>query len=132
MPLPEFPDDAQLVLDIIRRDVKRPRKLPRGEYGALPALGSCALRWDGCKCPMGLHPEASSECPDDVDGFLGIGSVYRQPPMKNIRRLAKAVAKFMTWFDSIPGTKENARLVVEFIWPKKAKAVSRTVAVRQE
>ena len=112
MTLPIFPIEAQPVLDIIRRDVKRPRRLPK----FYETQFSEVLRWetdDGANyCPMGMHPKASVESPLVPSEFCGYSNV-------NGDRLRCAVKHFYEWFDSIEPTKANARAVQDFIWPRK-------------
>jgi len=67
-----FPDLARRVVELLRRDVPRPAKLPRyvyvcGSDGGMPLY---ALRFretvDGFRedrCPLGLHPQARSVVP---------------------------------------------------------------------
>ena len=111
MTLPAFPPEAQPVLDIIRRDVKRPRQLP--QY--YETYFSTVLRWetpDGAHCcPMGLHPKAETESPILPSEFCGWRDLG----------LRRAVGFFYNWFDRIEPTKANARAVQNFIWPKDGK-----------
>jgi hypothetical protein len=127
--LPEFPSEAQQALDIIRRDVKRPRAMPKAEFALHEDRP--VLRWtfgDKCMCPMGLHPSATSDCPDSADGFVDMTYLEIKAEFsgdrkaaKRVRRLWRAVKEFGKWFDSIEPTKENAKLVMKFIWPPKRK-----------
>lgn len=116
MSLPNFPPEAQPVLDIIRRDVKRPRRLPV-PYEC-ERLDKFVLRWTqlpmGNCCPMGLHPNAECESPIIPQDFDSEAHGFTRPPRR-------AVTAFAKWFDSIEPTRENARAVVDFIWPRKSK-----------
>ena len=93
-----FPPAAQPVLDIIRRDVPRPKELPEGY-----ANGKL-LRWNNhSTCPMGLHPLSVSNTPLNSMSF---------PPLKN----DMAIREFWHFWDSL--TEADAAEAVDFIWGK--------------
>ena len=102
-----IPKAAMPVVNVLRRDVKRPRKLP--SYFVPPESLVRALRWrmklpsSGClACPMGLHPLATNSAPGSRASF---------PVASN-----RAVRKFGTWWDSIE--RDDRRAAVDAIWPR--------------
>ena len=100
-----IPELALPVVEILRRDVKRPRALPivdRGSTNTPPGFP----RWHFKdrripKCPMGLHPLALSPTPTNKKNFPVKGCATA-----NIRA-------FFRWWDDQTKPKE-AR---EAVWP---------------
>lgn len=95
----KFTRSAEPVLRAIRRNVKRPRKLPSLFEGV-------ALRWQGRfspRCPMGMLPGALSSSPSDP------GELPKQK-----FQLAQ-IRDFYEWFDR----QHDALAVMDFIWPRK-------------
>jgi hypothetical protein len=81
------------VVRVLRRDVKRPNKLPIGE----------AFHWFGYKCPMGLHPKSTYPAPLVSEFFAGGECSTR------------AVVAFAGWWDS----QTDAQAAVDAVWPRK-------------
>lgn len=98
MPLTRpIPKAAYPVLRVLRRDVKRPRSLPR-PYGA----SGNSLRFLTCICPMGLHPDAVTTSPIGKNTFpVGPGD--------------NAIATFGEWWDE----QTDARAATDAVWPRK-------------
>ena len=93
-----IPKAALPVVRVLRRDVKRPGRLPRiGQYDG--------LRWRGRYCPMGLHKDSDSVVPERAEAFAG-GSCEDD-----------AVEEFYLWWDSLPAS--DARAAVDAVWPKR-------------
>jgi len=63
MPLLPIPDDAMPVVEILRRDVPKPKDLPK------PTRNDCWLRFCNGYCPMGLHSEALTPAPMNNSEF---------------------------------------------------------------
>lgn len=97
MPLTRpIPEEAMAVVEILRRDVKRP-VLPMLIEGRL-------LRWPNkhagrrWTCPMGMHPEATASMPGDETGFPLCSGV--------------AVVSFAEWFDE----QTDAQATTDAVW----------------
>ena len=91
-----IPPEALAVVEILRRDVPRPKTLP------LPAYRGQQLRWENGCCAMGLAPNAVAHCPTSKYGF-GYAD-----------ELQDGVAtKFYIWFDE----QTDAQATVDAIWP---------------
>lgn len=84
-----IPVEAMPVVEILRRDVKRPRVLPTEDGGA--------MRWHG-RCPMGLCCEATAIAPYTEGSF----------PAEY-----EAIKAFAGWWDN----QKDAEAAVEEIWP---------------
>jgi len=95
-----IPVEAMPVVEVLRRDVPRPKELPKS-VGWL-AWPSC--RW-GEKCPMGLHPSAKRDYPLSSWGFGGMES-------------DENVTHFWRWWDSL--TEPQAHKAMDLIWPVQA------------
>jgi hypothetical protein len=96
-----LPPAAQPVVDILRRNVPRPKELPKPD-GGLPPF----LRWKGAlggRCPMGLL-EGAVATPTCSNEFCH-------------RAESAAVAVFAGWWDHLRA--EDAAEAVELIWPSK-------------
>jgi hypothetical protein len=98
-----IPAKARKVVEVLRRDVERPRRLPKLEGGR----NQQSLRWCNGdeKCPMGLHPDALLSLPY---------ASYHFPPIPDDM---DAVPGFASWWDSLT----NPRAAVDTIWPPKKK-----------
>ena len=97
-----IPKEAAEVVKIIRKDVKRPKELPKptcSENGE-----DTHLRFNRLVCPMGLHPNAITETPCTSDDF-GCDCITAE------------VAEFGEWWDE----QTNAKAAVEAVWPTKKK-----------
>ena len=99
-----FPAAAQPILDIIRRDVPRPKELPIPD-------AHLGLRWNSF-CPMGLTPKTNSECPSDMNSF-GYEDEFDQD---DDLRADVLVGSFAEWWDSIQ--EPDAQEAMDFIWGK--------------
>ncbi|KKN68467.1 hypothetical protein LCGC14_0451030 [marine sediment metagenome] len=95
-----IPPCAAKVLDCIRKNVKRPRRLPR-------LTGSNRLRWFKrtamvC-CPMGLLPGAISPQP------------WVKRHLKGWDLPGRGIKCFAIWWDE----QQDARAAVNAVWPKE-------------
>ena len=97
----KIPVAAMPVVEILRRDVKKPRALPRSGIQQMMQIVAC-LRWESGKCPMGLHSLSNSRCPFAAWEFAG-GACHND-----------AVHAFAEWWDLVPGDQANA--AVDAIW----------------
>lgn len=104
-----IPRAAMAVVRVLRRDVKRPKRLPKD------ATWTGKLRWRGWRgcpkavcCPMGLHSQSRCEAP-----MWGVSFAAGKCD-------DNAVYLFAMWWDSIPAS--DARAAVDAVWPKKRKA----------
>jgi hypothetical protein len=105
-----IPSAARPVVEIIRREVRRPRRLPK------PFAGKGCLRWwPGGFCPLGMIPRAINPTPVGAWGF--------KDPVLGVPVLGdEAIGAFWMWWDA----QTDARAAVEAVWPrKKAKARKR-------
>jgi hypothetical protein len=82
-----IPNEALPIVEILRRDVVRPRHLP--------TIINFALRWLDysrspvqSRCPLGLHKDSQKMCPWKIEQFAG-----------GICKDRKAFASFMAWWD---------------------------------
>lgn len=98
--LPTFPKSALQVLRIIRKEVEKPKKLPKYLRDD--------LRWRHESgrhiCPMGLHEDSESWCPTEDWEFAGG------------RCNEESIKFFADWWDDIIGS--DAQAAVDFIWKK--------------
>lgn len=95
----KIPEEAMPVVKILRRDVPRPKTMPRREGRWNPEL-----RWHG-RCPIGIHPAAKSKEP---------GSIWAWPvPGVTDRN----ILAFVDWWDQLKS--HQARAAVDLIWPPK-------------
>lgn len=86
-----IPIEALPVLEILRRDVKRP--------STLPTYTPDGLRWGQC-CPMGLCDLARVEEPYEAGDF----------PADE-----EAIQAFANWWDGLG----DAEFAIEAVWPKE-------------
>lgn len=104
-----IPAEAMPVVEILRRDVPRPRELPTSRtlaptndhlrwYG-----GRSPNRWTSRCCPMGLHPAAGLPTPRCDDEF----------PASSL-----AIFAFAEWWDSLEDA--DAVAAVEAVWGPEA------------
>ena len=106
-----IPSAALPVVRVLRRDVKRPKRLPtldviRGLHCNWSRL-RFSKRKDGRRCcPIGLHAAATAAAPSSVLEF---------PVVRYF-----AIRDFTNWWDSLPAS--DARAAVDAVWPKKRKA----------
>ena len=104
----KIPLDAKPIVEMLRRDVERPRSLP-----VFLDTGSRSLVWfiddgDGhvdCACPMGLHPKATNHMPTSWEHFFGWECESR------------AIRAFARWWDE----QTDRRAAVDAVWPRKSK-----------
>lgn len=106
-PMPPIPRAAMPVVRILRREVERPKELPRafpltGRIG-WANLASATVR----RCPMGLRHKSILPTPGDA---LDAGLPFH---------MDAAVEAFWTWWDSLKA--EHAGQAVDAIWPEKGK-----------
>jgi len=93
-----IPIEAMPVVEVLRRDVPRPKELP-----VLIEIGTGkALRWGVCICPMGLHKKSSSYTPTCPLDFTGDEC------------LNEAICAFYEWWDSL--TLADAPAAMDAIW----------------
>lgn len=105
-----IPAEAMPVVEILRLDVRRPRKLPL--IAAEHSLRWAKRRWYEAMfqeeptfyCPMGLHHMALSATPVDRRTF--------HPSVTD-----EAVRVFFRWWDNLK--QEDAAEAVEAIWPRR-------------
>ena len=102
-----IPEDAIPVVEILRKDVRRPSELPHIGKGCndMPVL-----RWKSTDrrtflgqecCPMGLHPEATDPCPYDDDSAFPASF--------------DEIEAFADWWDSLELS--DASEAMDAIWP---------------
>lgn len=112
--LKPIPEAAMPVVEILRRDVKRPTELP-ARY-CIARQGN--LRWNidwtaeenANYCPMGLHPKSTSSAPVAPIQFAGEELYDRNRPYTS------GVSEFATWWDNIDPW--DAQEAIYLIWPK--------------
>jgi len=88
-----IPEQAMPVVEILRKDVPKPDKLPTGH---------CWVKGGLSYCPMGLHPNSSNQMPIYYDEFAG--GICDSP----------AMGWFMVWWDGL-GV-EDAQEAVDAVW----------------
>ncbi len=104
-----IPEAAMSVVEVLRRDVKKPKVLPELVRGrSFPLTRSC-LRFkldqekEPRRCPMGLHPKSIGNCPDEPEAFpFGI-------PYSAMKAFGR------DWWDQ-PELKD-AKEAVDTVWP---------------
>ena len=103
------PREALPVAKILRRDVRRPKKLPKLEGSPESFYGS-SLRWSNGyeKCPMGLHPRATDELPTNCEDFPACDR-------------EEAIKAFYEWWDGL----EDPLAAVDALWPVKKTATKK-------
>lgn len=88
------------VIEILRRDVPRPKTLPKPD----DLIGRNYLRWGSKKgfcCPMGLHKKANSNNPIGALDFpLGVGS--------------EDISEFADWWDK----QTDPKKAMDRVWGK--------------
>jgi hypothetical protein len=107
-----IPAEAMPVVEVLRRDVQKPLKLPRF------FRGERSLRWQKRRwyeiilreeptyyCPMGLHPDAHYPRPVDARTFT-------------LTVTDAQVKAFFRWWDNLD--EKDAAEAVDAIWPRKA------------
>ena len=97
-----IPQEAANVVKIIRKDVKKPKELPKPTYSGNGE--DTHLRFNRLVCPMGMHPNAVTDAPCTSDDF-------------RCDCITAEVAAFGEWWDS----QVDAKAAVEAVWPKKKK-----------
>ena len=102
-----IPEDAMPVVEIIRRDVPRPTRLPG--FSIYFANIKC-LRFNGCSCPMGLHKNSTSYTPTQPEAFLGDDLI-----MEERMRLGEPVESFAHWWDK----QTDPKAAVDAVWGKE-------------
>jgi len=125
-----IPARAMLVVEVLRRDVRRP-SVKQLRLGA-KELG--VLRWfsrDGeSVCPVGLHPAATSKYREDI--YLDPDSIYKAQWLEDLlrpddetrlthRRIEDAFCDFLDWWDE----QRDAAAAVEAVWPRRDARVAR-------
>lgn len=93
-----IPPNAMPVVEILRRDVRRPG-VPKSSSIAGICLRWTRKRWKGHCCAMGLHPEAKGPNPWDARAFPATRS---------------AIRAFYKWFDG----QTDGEAVRDAIWPR--------------
>ena len=105
-----IPKEAMPVVDVLRRDVEKPRK------DTIDASGGFGCGWFSsftrgglplgfrC-CPMGLHDRSCSRTPDCPEDFAN-GEVESPVP----------IMYFANWWDRL--SLEHAKQAVDLIWPE--------------
>ena len=96
-----IPRKAMPVVKVLRRDVKRPEKLPIPEDPNFPEDSIC-LRWDNRDCPMGLHPKSLNGTPTATEEFADGECTDKQ------------VEEFLNWWDNLEA--EDAKPGMDAIW----------------
>lgn len=106
-----IPIEAMPVVEILRREVEKPKELP-----SLMSLDNCHkkhLAWthqrNGKKwecCPLGLSPKSTNPRPHSVREFAGGVCQFSQ------------IKAFYGWWDPIP--EKDVRSAVDAIWPEDA------------
>ena len=97
MPLTRpIPEDAMPVVEIIRREVPRPRELPvsRSNVGDLLRFGTA--------CPMGLCPKAETPTPAGQDTFGYDVKLHE-------------IWAFFDWWDN----ESDPQAAVDAVWPRE-------------
>lgn len=98
----KFPKTAEIVLKTIRKEVARSKTLP-----ILTEFEN--LRWKNSRgyesCSLGMLPGTRSRSPTDISEL----------PKQTFT--AQQVIRFYVWFDR----QNDAKAVVDFIWPQKKK-----------
>jgi hypothetical protein len=95
----KIPKAAMPVVRILRRDVPRPKELPRTT--AVVTVDSPMLRFCD-RCPMGMHPQARHSAPETTKTF---------PPCKS----NKEIEAFYIWWDA----QTDAKAATDAVWPVK-------------
>ena len=109
-----IPERAMPIVAILRRDVRRP------PYTTLRPFtrGSTGLRWfrnHETLCPIGLHPKATSQDPDDEYDALWIEEMF-EPRTEHLRRTyRRAFYALIDWWDE----QTDPHAAVHAIWPTK-------------
>ena len=101
----DFPKEAQLVLDVIRKDVLKPEELPTSQIEDGNFLRFTKPDGDRA-CPMGLHPKARSTNPMGAWSF----------PMLKPFEQNYIINAFAQWWDK----QTDAQAAVDFVWPNDA------------
>lgn len=101
-----IPKEARLMVDLIRKDVPKPK--------VLPSYNRDSLGWWSDKqkyCPMGLHPKSEQACPEGPFSFDANwkDTMYRDHGAEIFR---KAVVEFGTWWDE----QTDAGAAIEAVW----------------
>jgi hypothetical protein len=114
MTLKKIPKMAMPIVEILRRDVKKPKRLPVSIYYIRSCAAQKILRWETPReqnkkicCPMGLHSESCSEIPYSVSEFL--------PHELTIKK--RHIKSFADWWDNVH--QDNAQEAIDMIWPDK-------------
>ena len=97
----EIPAEAMPVVEILRRDVPKPHGLPSSRLDS-----GQQMHWEGCKCPMGLHPLAESYTPTTPEQSLGFID------MDERFRLGEPVDSFLEWWDA----QTDPQAAVDAVW----------------
>ena len=97
-----IPLDAMPVVEILRRDVPRPKEFP-GMYCGVARWRSIDGDEPYDACPMGLHPKSTLEVPGLSDDFAGGACTTWQ------------VQSFYRWWDEIKAL--DIPEAMDAIWP---------------
>ena len=103
------PPEAMPVVEILRRDVPRPKRLPKIRKIPVSIVGPDVhrLRWKDCLCPLALHPRLHGHSPMCEEAEQAFDSALP----------ARVFFAFMRWWDKL--TEADAKAAVDFIWPKR-------------
>ena len=103
-PMTPIPAAAMPVVEILRRDVKRPKRLPKLDDGDMLCWKIKHKGQWGWYCPMGLHPKSDNSTPAFGESFAG-GETK-----------TTAVKSFAKWWDELYLL--DAAEAVAAIWPE--------------
>lgn len=129
-----IPEAAMPVVEILRRDVKRPTELPRRYSPFEPGNTRWNIDWKHQKlstncCPMGLHPKSLSAAPswsvDFANGELGVPRYSEDDAGLSRQEWScdgdTAVHHFAKWWDLIDEVDVPTALYM--IWPRTPREV---------
>ena len=97
-----IPFDAMPVVEILRRDVPRPKELPQMYGGVVRWRNGSAYDAEDY-CPMGLHEHSDSPDPENGPGFANGALTTRH------------VKAFYKWWDEI--TEPDIPEAMDAVWP---------------
>ena len=98
MTIPPIPAAAMPVVEAIRREVPRPKQLPKP--GPRAEHGERAFLRFGAACPMGLLPGARTPCPSSRDELYWF------------ELTSHSIVAFYHWWDA----QTDARAAMDLVW----------------